>query len=225
MALNRWGRMFFDLYISDVEIESMEIPQKVEARSDFDAAAATLGVGDAVGVPRSHWFVAIVKNNTEKSVAEKLTDEGVSFYLPTQEELRIWRNGRRKKIERVVIPATIFIHCTEPERREIVKLPYINRFMTNKAGSNPNRVGSPLAIIPDSQIQTLRFMLGNAEGEVTVSAVYSKGDKVKVVRGGLRGLEGEIIESNGKSELMVRIDIFGCARVTINPADVIKIRN
>ena len=97
--------------------------------------------------------------------------------------------------------------------------------MTNKAAYNPNRVGNPLAVIPDSQIQTLRFMLGNAEGEVTVSAVYSKGDKVKVVRGGLRGLEGEIIESNGKSELMVRIDIFGCARVTINPADVIKIRN
>lgn len=216
-------KTIFDLYISDVEIGSMEIPQKVEARSDFDAAAATIDVGDAVGVPRSHWFVAIVKNNTEKSVAEKLVATGINIYLPTQEELRIWRNGRRKKIERVVIPATIFIHCTEPERREIVKLPYINRFMTNKAGCNPNRVGSPLAIIPESQISTLRFMLGNADGEVTVSGVYSKGDKVRVIRGGLRGLEGEIIESNGKSELMVRIDIFGCARVTINPADVTKI--
>lgn len=201
----------------------MEVPQKVEARSDCEAATATMGVGDAVGVARSHWFVAIVKNNTEKSVAEKLSDAGVTFYLPTQEELRIWRNGRRKKVERVVIPATIFIHCTEPERREIVKLPYINRFMTNKAACSPGRVGSPLAVIPDSQIRTLRFMLGNAEGEVTVSPVYGKGDKVKVIRGCLRGLEGEIIETSGGSELMVRIDIFGCARVSINPTNVSKI--
>lgn len=201
----------------------MEDPQNIESEPDNDAAAASKGAGDAVGVPKIRWFVAVVRNNTEKSVASRLGAAGISCYLPTQEEVRVWRDGRRRKTERVVIPSVIFIRCTERVRREIVRLPYIHRFMTDRSGSVPGHAGHPLAVIPDSQIQTLRFMLGNAEGEVTVSASYSKGDRVKVTRGSLRGLEGEIIESNGRSELMVRIDIFGCARVTINPRDVSKI--
>ncbi len=201
----------------------MKDPQNIESGPEIDAAAASEGAGDAVGAPKIRWFVAVVRNNTEKSVASRLEAAGISCYLPTQEEVRVWRNGRRRKIERVVIPSVIFVRCTERVRREVVRLPYIHRFMTDRSGSVPGHAGHPLAVIPDIQIQTLRFMLGNAEGEVTVTATYSKGDRVRVTRGSLRGLEGEIIESSDRSELIVRIDIFGCARVTINPRDVSKI--
>lgn len=187
-------------------------------------ATATSVVGDAVGVPRRRWFVAVVKNNTEKVVAEKLTATGATCYLPVQEEIRVWRNGRRKKIERVVISSTVFVYCTEAERREIVKLPYINRFMTDKTRLNSSGVGHPPAVIPERQIQTLRFMLGNSDSPVSVTADFRKGEMVRVVRGSLRGLEGEILESESGSELLVRIDIFGCARVTISPTDVERIR-
>lgn len=186
-------------------------------------AAVPSGVGDAVGVPEARWFVAVVRNNTEKTVWSKLLEAGYECYLPVQEETRLWRDGRRRKIERVVIPAVIFIRCTERVRREVVKLPYINRFMTNKAGVKTNGIGNPLATIPDSQIQTLRFMLGNADSPVTVTSDYRRGDKVRVARGGLRGLEGEIIEAEGGSELVVRIDIFGCARLKISNGDVQRI--
>ena len=34
------------------------------------------GVGSAVGVAKSNWFVAVVKNNTEKAVLERMLKLG-----------------------------------------------------------------------------------------------------------------------------------------------------
>ncbi len=89
----------------------------------------------------------------------------------------------------------VFLHCTENERRSVVTLPYIYRFLTNKAG-NPNKFGRPVAIIPDRQMYQLKFMLGNSNSPVEfVDRMYTKGDKVRVIRGDFCGLEGEVITS------------------------------
>lgn len=45
--------------------------------------------------------------------AEKIAALGYDTYVPTQKELRRWKNGRRKIIDRIVIPAAVFVRCTE----------------------------------------------------------------------------------------------------------------
>lgn len=179
------------------------------------------GVGDAVGMGNRHWFVAIVKNNTEKISHERLTSSGYESFIATQTLYRIWKNGKRAKINHVVLPTFVFVKCTEKERMQVVTLPYIRRFMTNKAATS-SALSKPLAIIPDTQIETLRFMLGQSDTPVTITdRPYRKGDRVRVSRGKLVGLEGEVFESTeGRKELIVRIDILGCAQVAINPIDV-----
>ncbi len=184
--------------------------------------AAPSGVGDAVGVEGRKWFVAIVKNNTEKTVREKLRQSGHETYVASQTVIRVWKNGRKAKVDKVLLPAMVFVKCTEQERREIVRLPYINRFMTNKAGAATGSMPKPLAVIPQKEIDTLRFMLGQSDIPVTiVDTPYKVNDKVVVVRGKLKGLEGEIAHtSDGKSELVIRVDILGCAMVSINALDL-----
>lgn len=188
-------------------------------------ASATTCAGDAVGVPKSQWFVALVANNTEKAVARRLEQLAVDHYLPVQSEHRIWKNGRKAVVTKVVIPTIIFIHCTERRRREIVQLPFIKRFMTDKAGTLLNSVSKPLAVIPDGQIERLRFMLGQTDIPVSVTARPMRvGDKVRVIRGHLKGLEGQVLEmSNSKSEMTVAIDFIGCARLLIDTVNLEKI--
>lgn len=180
------------------------------------------GVGDAVGVEKRHWFVAIVNNNTEKVSAERLKKLGIDCYLPIQTEIRVWKNGKKAKIDRVVIPSTIFIYCSERKRREVVTFPFIKRFMTNKARTSVNSVNTPLAIIPSAQIKRLKFMLGQSDIPVSVSQrPYSIGDKVRVVRGSLMGLEGMVIDlKSAKSELVVSLDFFGCAKLSIDTVNL-----
>ncbi len=189
--------------------------------SDSEAfAAVPSGVDGAVGVPSPKWFVALVSPRHEKSVSEKLQGLGIESYVATQSELHQWKNGRRRQIERVVIPGVVFVRSTEKERREIVYLPYINRFLSDKASVSDR--GSRVAVVPDVQMERLRFMLGHSDETVGFeSRRYSPGERVRVVRGGLCGLEGEAVESlDGKCRLLVRLDILGCAIVEIGLCDI-----
>lgn len=182
-----------------------------------DIAATPTGVGDAVGVPSPKWYVAIVNNNSEKDVRRKLSRLGYDSYVATQQQTKVWRNGRRARVEAVVIRTIVFVRCTEKERRLLVTLPYINRFMTNRAVA----AGRSLAVVPDREMHTLQFILGNSDTPVTVEDTpLRRGDRVKVLRGSLMGLEGEIIDSASGTELVVRLDILGCARLNIDRINV-----
>lgn len=185
-------------------------------------AAASQNVDDAVGVSKKKWYIAIVNNRSEKSTAEKLSKLGVENYLPTQEELHLWKNGKRAKVTRVVIPAIIFVKCTEKERREIVNLPYIFRFMTNKAATSVNSLNKPLATVSDDEISRLKFMLGASDSPVSFTDRFVKGQKVEVLRGALKGLIGEVLQDadGHTSRLYINIDFLGSASVEINPTDV-----
>lgn len=179
-------------------------------------------VDEAVGVEKRHWFVAIVNHNSEKQSSEQLTKMGVTNYLPTQAEIRVWRNGRKSKVDRIVIPSTIFIYCTEQRRREIVGFPFIFRFMTNKAGGIKDSSNKPLAIIPDNEIERLKFMLGQSDIHVEITKKpFNTGDKVRVIRGHLAGLEGEVLDMNhAKSELVVALNFIGCAKLSIDTVNL-----
>ncbi len=189
----------------------------------YDSASS---VDDAVGVPEIKWFIAIVNNRAEKSAAEKLSKLGVENYLPVQEEIHLWANGKRAKVEKILIPSKIFIHCTESRRKEIVHFPYIFRFMTDISRARTQGGFRPLAIVPDDEIRQLKFMLGVPGVEVTFRENFVKGTMVKVVRGPFKGLCGEILQDaeSDTRRLYINIDFLGCASVAINPSDIEIIR-
>lgn len=185
----------------------------------------TSDVGDAVGVDKPVWYVAIVGNNTERASSARLAKMGYECYVPIQQELRVWKNGKHSIVDRVLIPAIIFIRCTEKQRKAIINLPFINRFMVNKAGTLRNSLSKPIATIPERQIEQLKFMVGNSDSPITITnRPLKKGDLVRVIRGKLTGLEGEIVDINKKqSELIVAFDFFGCAKMEIDTINVEKI--
>lgn len=183
-------------------------------------------VDDAVGVPKACWYVAIVNHNSEKQASWKLNELGIENYLPTQSETRVWKNGRKSKVNRVVIPSTLFIHCTEQKRVELAGLPFIFRFMTNKAGALTDAIHKPLAVIPDDEIDRLKFMLGQTDVPVRITdRPFKTGDKARVIRGPLRGLSGEVTDlKSDRSELVVALNFFGCARLSIATVNLEKIK-
>ena len=70
------------------------------------------------------------------------------------------------------------------------------------------------AVIPDTQMEKFKFMLDYSEEAVNMSnAPLSPGEKVRVIKGPLRGLEGELVTLNGKTKIAVRLDMLGCASV------------
>ena len=47
---------------------------------------------------------------------------------------------------------------------------------------------------------------------------------IRVVKGPLKGLEGELVEVDGKAKVVVRLDLLGCAGVDMPVGFVEKIK-
>ena len=154
------------------------------------------------------WLVAYVQSCLENKTAQRLAAMGIECYLPVQSEIRQW-SDRRKRVDCLVIPMMIFVHVTPQERPLPLSLQAVSRYMVLRGESTP-------AVIPDEQMDRFRFMLDYSPEAVEMcSAPLAPGDAVKVIKGPLAGLEGELITVNGKSKVAVRLDMLGCAHVDV----------
>lgn len=173
-------------------------------------------IGDAVGVDKKKWFVAIVNNNTELSSARKLENLGFETFVPIQEIISDF-NGKRRKRKKVVISMLLFVHVSEQERRQIVNLPFVKRFMTNVSGQKDSFGKHPIATIPDEQMEQLIKLLQHSESEVFIESLpKSIGEEVTICGGPLNGLTGHVVQmSQQKQCFIIQISCLGCAKIHI----------
>lgn len=163
------------------------------------------------------WLVAYVRLYHEKKTAERLTAMNIENFLPIQEEIRQW-TYRKKKVERVVIPMMIFVHVDAAERSQVLTLSAISRYMVLRGEHTP-------AVIPDEQMERFKFMLDYSEEAVEMcTAPLEPGEWVRVIKGPLTGLEGELVDVDGKAKVVVRLDMLGCAGVDMPVGFVEKVK-
>ena len=166
---------------------------------------------DVIGrsVARSkRWLVAIVRICHEKKTGERLTKMGIENFLPIQQEVHQW-SDRRKVVESVLLPMMVFVHADPKERKEVLSFSTVSRYMVMRGESSPT-------IIPDEQMARFRFMLDYSEEAICMnSAPLARGEKVRVIKGPLTGLVGELVNVDGKSKIAVRLNMLGCACVNM----------
>lgn len=160
------------------------------------------------------WIAAYTRPKSEKKAAAEIGKMHIETYVPMQRVVRQW-SDRKKKVDVVVIPMIIFAHVTPDDIITIKKHPLITRVL-----SMPGQ--REAAVIPEQQILNLKFMLDEAETPVTfIPPTFSLTDTVRVIRGKLSGLIGKVHRiTEGKTKLVVSIDLLGGAMVEINPASL-----
>lgn len=167
------------------------------------------------GVARSRsWLVAYVRLYHEKKTSERLTKMGIENFLPIQEEIHQW-SDRKKKVERILIPMMIFVHVDNEQRSQVLTLSSVSRYMVLHGENTP-------AVIPDEQMNRFKFMLDYSDETVQITNErLALGKKVRVIKGKLAGLEGELVTIAKKTKILVRIDMLGCANVDM-PAGFVE---
>ena len=163
------------------------------------------------------WVAALVQMCTEKKVGDRLKKLGIENYVPTQTEIHQW-SDRKKKVERVVIPMVVFVRVDEATERTLRMQSFIRKILTY-----PGQKAA--AVIPDDQIDRLKFMLKQADSPVELMPENLRvGDRVRIARGALKGLEGELCKSvPEKSMVAIRIDGLGYACVSVSVGDLERI--
>ena len=171
------------------------------------------GTGEGVAHSK-RWYVALVRMHHEKKVAERLDKMGIENFVPVQQEVHQW-SDRRKIVDRVLLPMMIFVHVDLQEQKEVLTLSSISRYMVLRGESTP-------AVIPDQQMLRFKFMLDYSDETISMStSPLAPGEKIRVIKGPLAGLEGELVHVNGKSKVAVRLTMLGCACVDI-PAGCVE---
>ena len=183
--------------------------------SESELESIVLVTTDREAHPK-RWIAALVQMCMEKKVGERLTKLGIENYVPTQTEIRQW-SDRKKKVERVVIPMVVFVHTDEKTERTLRMHSFIRKILTY-----PGQTAA--AVIPDDQIDRLKFMLRQSDSPVEMMEQHLQvGDKVHIVRGALQGLEGELYKNVDKSMVAIHIEALGYACVSVSVEDIEKI--
>lgn len=161
------------------------------------------------------WFVARTRAKQEKAIKARLDELSVECFLPVRTEIHQWRD-RRKKVEAVLIPNTIFIRAEKDDalllaNEKGVLLSYKQDYLTRK-----------MMEIPDKQMNAFIFLWNVDSSAVTPSPdlLYVKGERVRVVRGPFLGYEGELVQNGTTKSVIIRLDQLFVGTVEISLADV-----
>lgn len=177
------------------------------------------GTNDREAYPK-RWIAVLVQANCEKKTATRLNKSGFETYIPTQQEIHQW-SDRKKKVDRLIMPMIVFVRATILEEEWVRDQSYIFKLLA-LPGTNEDkkRLATP---IPDYQIEHLKFLLENAESEVTLVSNLKVGDTVRVISGSLKGLEGVVSEAYEKNSIVgIMIDGLGYACVKIRKHEISK---
>ena len=160
------------------------------------------------------WYAVQTRSRHEKVVAEQLCQKQIECFVPLQEVFSKWKD-RRKRVQFPLFPGYLFTRVPIRESRlDIVKVPSVVRIL----GFN----GEPLPI-PDEQIQAVRTLVFSTLA-CDPYPYLAAGDRVRIVRGPLRGLSGLLVEKKNRYRFIVSVDLIQRAVASeIDATDVEKI--
>ena len=146
-----------------------------------------------------NWYAVVVRSRQEKAAAAMLEALGVEKFLPLTAELRQW-SDRKQLVESPLFPGYLFVNTDRSPGAmlRIRKVPGVVDFVGNQRG--------PLTI-PACEIEGIRTVL--TQGVPCAPHPYlAEGDRVRVVRGPLAGVEGRFIRSGAKDQLIISVEMI-----------------
>ena len=152
--------------------------------------------------PFMDWHVLYVKSQHEKKINKSLIESGFESFLPTTTVVRQW-SDRKKKIIKPLFPSYIFIRISS-------KQDFYNALKI-KGIYNYIRFGSRYATLKNDEIEKIKYFL-NLDGITEINTTLSvpkKGELMRINYGSLYGLDCEVLKTNNKNKVFVRIDSLG----------------
>ena len=147
-----------------------------------------------------NWYVAYTRVNQELLVKKKLDELGIENFLPLDEQLRDTPFGR-KTIRVPLIHGMIFIRTDK-----VTSFSLLNEYSLNMVYLKDIE-GRGSLIVPDKQMEDFMFLLDfSPEGIEILNKDLKRGDRVRVIKGPLQGLEGELVRLRGHKRVVIRLE-------------------
>ena len=158
----------------------------------------------------SDWWALYTRHQHEKTVAEMLSAKGFEVFLPLYESTRRWKD-RSKMITLPLFPCYVFVRGGLHRRLQVVTTPGVHMILF---------CGERVAVIPEAEIQAIRKAV---EGPFRLEPhpFLKCGERVRVTRGSLEGVEGILVRKKSLYRLVLSVDMMAqSVSMEIDAADV-----
>ncbi len=146
---------------------------------------------------RAAWWALYTRHQHEKVVAEMLSAKGLEVFLPVYESRRRWKD-RSKVISFPLFPCYVFVRGELHRRLEIVTTPGVHMILYH---------GDRAATIPEAEIEAIRRSIdGNLR--VEPHPFLKCGERVRIKRGPLEGVEGVLVRKKSVCRLILSVDML-----------------
>ena len=146
------------------------------------------------------WCAIHTRYQHENLVEMQLVRKGFETFLPMYKKMHRWKD-RKKEVAHALFPGYVFVADVQRERLRIVSTPGVCAIVS---------VAGIPAIIPDSEIDTIRRAITNPFG-VEPHPYLRSGDFVRVVEGPFEGMEGILVRKKRAMRLVVSVELLGRA--------------
>ncbi len=143
------------------------------------------------------WFAARTRCGAELSVGGRLDKLGVESFIPTEKHSHTRGHAC---YERALIPCLVFLRATKQQACALANEEAIPvKYLVDPATRS-------LLVVPDKQMDDFRRVLDLSTDEGgLMDRPLSLGDRVRVVKGVLAGVEGYVLEFKGRTYVVVRL--------------------
>lgn len=170
----------------------------------------SVDVPQQTGAP---WCVAHTRHQHEKTVSEMLVTKGFEVFLPLYESTRRWKD-RHKVLSLPLFPGYVFVRGAMDRRLPVLTTPGVHTVISQ---------GDRIAVVPEEEIEAIRRTV---EGDFSVEPhpFLHCGERVRVIRGSLEGVEGILTRKKNQFRLVLTVEMLvQSIAVEIDAMDVVPI--
>jgi len=163
------------------------------------------------------WYALYVNSRAEKKVMETLLRKNIEAYVPIVKTVRQW-SDRKKTIDMPLLTGYVFVKMNIIKNKEVLQTKGVVNFV--------HYLGK-MACIKDMEIDRLKQIvnLGYHVETNYIKKEYKVGEKVKIISGLLKGIEGYVLENNNGRFIEVVLESIGQSIKVKLPEEILNQTN
>ncbi len=161
------------------------------------------------------WFAAYTLPNHEKCVARQFSERSIPHNLPLYRSVRRWKD-RKMLLDLPLFPGYVFVQISLLDRVKVVQVPSLVRLVG---------FGGKPAALPKDDLAAIQICLSQ-KLRIEPHPVLQTGQRVRIMRGALAGIEGILVRRKGIARLVLSVDlIMQAVAIEVDAGEVEPVRS
>ena len=148
---------------------------------------------------KAGWYLIYTRPNHEKKVHTRLTEQNINSFLPLTRQLSAWKD-RKKYVDKPLFPSYVFIYLNDMRN-------YYDG-MDTEGSLYYVKTGKDIARVSDSVVDSIKVATAQTNDIEVTDNYFEPGRKLVISEGALTGLSCEVVKSEQKEKLLVRVDLL-----------------